>query len=163
MSVTLTFTIGMTPLQRLQPIDPSFQADWSASLTGDASGGTSTTTGQFAADIGVIMEYTSALENSGTITDARTSFRLGRVAGPASVTQLAITSQTVVPVGGTSNFYWEPPRTMVIPSLGGQVEIQFTCANTDGAAVVIHGRAYCWPRNEVIDLPQRTFWPYLTH
>lgn len=163
MSVSLTFTIGLTALQRVQPLDPSFQADWSASLTGDVTGGTSVISADFPADLGVIFEYASALESAGVITDGIFSTRLGQTAGPAAVVQLAIHHETTVVTAGLSVFYWEPPRTMIIPTVGGAVQIEFRAANSDGSALVFHGRAYCWPRNEVIGLPQRTFWPYLTH
>ena len=65
---------------------------------------------------------------------------------------------------GVTVFGWEPPRAMMIPDLGGVIGFLAGIVNPGaGATLQMHGRAYAWPRSEVIDLPQRTFWPYLMH
>lgn len=164
MSVTLTFVAGMTALQRVQPLDPSFQIDYSGTLVGDASGGTATITAQIAADIAVIPEYVAASNNNAAATECRFQLTLGVIAGPAAIIQQMLHNVTTVAIDGTTVFDWEPPRTMVIPALGGQATLIHAIENpTAAGALSVHGRLYGWPRNEVIDLPQRTFWPYLTH
>lgn len=165
MSVALTFTIALHPLQRVQPIDPVWQGDWSAQLTGDASGGVSNIFAQVPLNVSCIPEFLSGFDNSGVATSSTFQLNMGRQPGPAAPTQtIAHTGQVVAAVAGQTAFAWEPPRTMVTPDLGQQVVFLMQIANPGAAELHTYfGRCYCWPRSEVIDLPQRTFWPYLTH
>lgn len=164
MSVTLGFTPGSKPQQRIQPFDPPFLIDWSANLPGDASSGTSTLTCTFDADQALIFEYVTGRDNGGTSTECMFQLVTGVTAGPAAVNQFIGTEVQSVGVATDVQFLWEPPRTMIIPSLGRSVSLIITLGNGGvGTATQMHGRAYAWPRNEVIDLPQRTFVAYLVH
>lgn len=162
MSVSLTFTVHRTALQRVQPLDPSFQADWTASVTGDGTGGQATITASIGANLAVITEYMSAADGSGVATEADMFIATGIQPGPAAFGQAINLHDSSVGVR-QSLFTFIPPRTMMIPDLGGQITFSVEIANPGlTELLVFHGRCYLWPRSEVIDLPQRTFWPYLS-
>lgn len=164
MSVTLTFTTGMSPLQRVQPLDPSFQIDWSASLVGDATAGRATITASVPGDLAVIPEYMSAEDDTAVNLAANFLVSTGILVGPSGSTQLLVHNAISAVVDTQTFWSWEPPRMVIVPAMSGAVLFQVFVDNPGvGKRLFFHGRCYAWPRSEVINLPQRTFWPYLTH
>ncbi len=164
MSVTVTVTAHRTALQRLQPLDPAFQADWVVSIDGDASGGTATIQVDLGIDLGAITEYASCQDTSGAAVSANLFVGLANRPGPAAFAQSIHMNKTAVIVDTQTLFRFDPPRTMLIPNIGESISFAVTIVNpTATDDLNFTGRAYLWPRSEVIDLPQRTWWPYLTH
>jgi len=164
MSVSVTVTAHRTALQRVQPLDPAFQADWVVSLDGDATGGTASITVDLGDNLAAIPEYASCQDTSGVSVSALLFIGLANRPGPAAFAQSILMGQTAVIVGTQTVYLFEPPRTMLTPLT--DESITFTCSIVNPTAtddLNFHGRAYLWPRSEVIDLPQRTWWPYLTH
>lgn len=164
--MALSFTIAMSALQRSQPFDPPFQADFRAALTGDGSGGVAAITASLPPDIAAVPEYLSVQDESGVATDALFQMVLGHNPGPDGGPQQIghQESSVLIATGAQIWFDWEPPRTMLIPDMGGSIAVVMSIVNPGASDDVnVHGRFYCWPRNEVINLPQRAFLAYLIH
>jgi len=146
----------MTPLNRRQPVDPAFLISWVVGLAGDGSGGTATNIATVDANIAAVPLFMSADNDNGDLDCAF----LGQT--DAGTTFIVDHKDVLVAIGGVTRFNWDIPKSLVVPTLGGQITFRAITANPGvGQTLLFFGRLLGWPRNEVIGLPYTFFWPYV--
>lgn len=151
-------------LNRVEPFDPSWVVDLDISLTGDATAGTSTVTFTFGANEAIIPVYMSTLISANATVEM--IWQVGTGVTINGVAQVIFGAELSPPVGvaglNQHNVRLEKvAKTMIIPDRGNSPTMLTIADNIDGEIHRMSARAYVWPRDQILGLPCRLFWPYL--
>jgi len=151
-----------TALNRVEPFDPSFVADFNFTSTGDATGTSHQLTATFGVNEAFIPVFISGLNGSDTGVGMHWEVRPGAlVAGQTASVFGSQLSQLVVAQNQFNMVLGKVAQTMFIPDLGSSGSMLITVDNADGEVVRMSARAYIWERDQILGLPCRIFWPYL--
>ncbi len=163
MTVEAATSGSLTPLNRVQPVDPTFVLDWTATVTGDASGGTADVRCNFGINNAFVMVFAGAQGSDVATFDMSWQIATGAFTQTVELNVLGTQAGLLIDGNITHNIdMFKAARTMLIPGPGRQGAFVVRQDNPGvGETWSGHGRAYIWPRNQVLGLPCRVFWPYL--
>lgn len=151
-----------TALNRIEPFDPSFVVDFDFSSTGDASAGLNVLTCTFGANEAFIPVFLTGL--NGDDSEQELSWTISPGVNVNGVNQAIFGSELGTFVLSQTQFNCElfkVAQTMMIPDLGSSGTMALSVLNANTEVMRLSARAYVWPRNQILGMPCRLFWPYL--